>query len=524
VRSHRNAAWAALTILIVVLTYVWQLRTPLELQDDHRIIAPVITPHPHGVLGAWWVWVDTVHLDVVDAGRFRPVSQVFDAVGPLALGPDPLVWHIVLLAIAATVTLLLYYAGSTLWMSPAAGVVFALVTMLAPDPGPTTAWYRLGPKEGWEMVLLAGALAVMVFQAGKDDRRLEWSSFVLVMLAAYSKEPFVLLVPALFGVRVWLEARARQDGIGRTARRLWRVALAYAGVFAFGIAGILYVVRSAGTRSYGAQSLKLSLAEIGRIFLSDVFRAPSLAIWFVPPILAALVLLRRGEIRRPDLLGVVLFLAWVVPQYAIYATRGGFWDHYWLPCVVAFAAADAAAITFLIREPRSLAFMLAVVAGLAWTANAIRIDALAVRNFSERARVQQGAVDVAVKNLTPASTLVLVGDYSVESERAGAFVDFVRYRGGRYRRALMFDSACTERCGFRDFANNEFVSSIDPGDVGVVAFLDHKPPKRPLGSWFAPENMRRVTVTADQLYLSLRKRAIVRETFSLDVAVRNQKS
>jgi hypothetical protein len=181
-----------MTLLIVVATYAAQIGAPLELQDDHRIIEPVITPHPHGVLGALQMWAEAIRVDVVEVGRFRLVNQIFDVIGPVALGPDPLVWHIVLLAIAAVVALLLYYAGSKAWSSPAAGVVFALVTMLAPDPGPTTAWYRPGPKEGWAMVLLAGALVVMVCQAGKEDRRLEWSSFVLVVLAAFSKEPFVL--------------------------------------------------------------------------------------------------------------------------------------------------------------------------------------------------------------------------------------------------------------------------------------------------------------------------------------------
>src|SRR5213075_599389 len=134
------------------------------------------------------------------------------------------------------------------------------------------------------------------------------------------------------GVRVWLEARARNAGIAATVRCLWSVAVAYAVVFAIGIAGILLVIRSAGTRSYGARNLG-SIAGIAHFLFRDALRAPSLAIGFVPVILALLVMWRRGDLHRFDGFGALLFFAWVVPQYAIHGARGGFWDHYWLPCV-----------------------------------------------------------------------------------------------------------------------------------------------------------------------------------------------
>lgn len=38
-----------------------------------------------------------------------------------------------------------------------------------------------------------------------------------------------------------------------------------------------------------------------------------------------------------------------------------------------------------------------------WTVNAVRIDAVAVRNHTEKARVQQEAVRIAVEHVTPES-------------------------------------------------------------------------------------------------------------------------
>ena len=73
------------TLAVVAATYLPQLGAPFELQDDHRIIAPLITPHPGGIAGAVGMWAATVRNDVNEVGRFRPVNQFFDVIGPLVL-------------------------------------------------------------------------------------------------------------------------------------------------------------------------------------------------------------------------------------------------------------------------------------------------------------------------------------------------------------------------------------------------------------------------------------------------------
>src|SRR5258708_32360831 len=124
------------------------------------------------------------------------------------------------------------------WRSESGGSALALVTMFAPEPGPTAACYRLGPKESWGMLFLTAALAVMVNHAGRRRAGLEALSFALVVLTALSKEPFVLLVPALFGVRLWLEARALDVSPAAALRALRGVAPAYTLLFAGGMAAV----------------------------------------------------------------------------------------------------------------------------------------------------------------------------------------------------------------------------------------------------------------------------------------------
>lgn len=394
--------WLAATLLAVALVYAPQLGTPFELQDDHRIVAPLVKPHS----GALSMYAAELRSDMEKVGRFRPVNQLFDVIGPVVFGPRPLLWHVVSLLLALSVAALLFHVGKTAFASPAAGAVLALVTLLAPDPGPTSTWYRLGPKEAWGMLFLSAALALIV------ARRHEVLTFVLVALAAYSKESFLLLVPAVVLLR----------GLRR------RSTLAYAALFAIGMIALLVAVKTAGAQSYGGQSLGMTPAGLLRVLVEDVRRAPALAVWFAPFLLAL-------RYQRPAAASVLLFLAWAGPQYALYATRGGFWDHYWLPCVVAFAAANAWGMSVLRGRLRVVALIVFAL----WTVNAMRVDITAVRNHRQKARVQQEAVRIAAENVRPDGDLVIVHDAATQSEIAPAFADFVRACGGRYRRLVLHD-------------------------------------------------------------------------------------
>jgi len=503
-----KAVWFAATIAIVFVTYVPQLGAPFELQDDHRIIAPRLKPHSDAIS----MYHAELRQDINAVGRFRPVNQIFDVLGPVVLGPRPLLWHGVSLILAVSVAALLFLTAWQVYRVPAAAAVFALIPLLAPDPGPTAAWYRLGPKEAWGMLFLAGALAMMV------SRRSEIGIFVLTALAAYSKESFVLLVPALFGVRLWQEAQTMP--LRAAVRRLRGVALAYALLFLVGLIGIAVALKGAGEASYGARSLARSPAGIAQVLLRDAVRAPALAAWFVPALLA-------WWVRRPGFLPIVVFAAWVGPQYALYATRGGFWDHYWLPCVVAFAAVNAWGIAILAREGRRVLFRIAMSIFIVWMLNAIRIDIAAVRNFKAKAEVQQEAVRVAAAGTVPDSTLIIVGDATVfAGEMAPAFADFVRFRGGRHRKAVWFDSRCQgERCALRELATNEIAPPIDRDDVSVVAWLDETAPSPlALGAWYDAAAFERKTIGGVREYLSLRKRGWAKIPFDLRVDVRKRAS
>jgi hypothetical protein len=201
----------------------------------------------------------------------------------------------------------------------------------------------------------------------------------------------------------------------------------------------------------------------------------------------------------------------------LYATRGGLWDHYWLPCVVAFAAVNAAGVAILARESRLL-YRVALAFVAIWAINAFRIDVLAVVNFNEKARVQQKAVGIAAAHVTPDTDLVVVADEHTQSELAFSFADFVEARGGRFRRAVTYDPRCAEvPCELRDLRTGALVPSGIPDQRGVIVHLDEEGPGRRSAPGFEAHQ-----VTGERVYLSLRQAKWVRIPFGLAVEVRKR--
>src|SRR5688572_2234393 len=106
-QDRRTTIWLVATLAVVCATYAPQLGAPLELQDDHRITAPLIKPYAQN---AWTWWVAEIRTDLAVVGRFRPVNQIFDVFGPHLMGPNALLWHLLSLALAVAVAALLFFA------------------------------------------------------------------------------------------------------------------------------------------------------------------------------------------------------------------------------------------------------------------------------------------------------------------------------------------------------------------------------------------------------------------------------
>ena len=446
-----GVAAGALTVAIVVSIFGLQIGAPFELQDDHRIVtgaerAASAGGGLAGFLDACVLWWDTVvREDPSEVGRFRPVSQIGDVVVVSILGRDPLMWRLVLLAVAGLTTGLLFRLGLLAYSSRAAAMVFSLGVMLAPSPGPAAAWYRLGPKEWIGLLFLSGGL-LLLRRRSERPRLTRLAGLVLCALGGMTKESFAITLPAVAVAIVAFEAKDTGVKWGDALRRRAGSVLVLSTSTVVNVGLVGFALWSAGSTSYGARGIGDGVGKILASMREDALLVPGLSIWLIPAVIgSSLALARRDEPAARRLLATwICAVALCVPQSLLHAPRGGMWDHYWIPCIVGLAALNAAgiavAMTRSLRRSRwTISFVGAVCA--VWVVNAIRVDVTSVLNFRALAEGQQAAVFAMAKAASNEGAIVVAGEWQTEAERAWAVAAFLQGVYGRRESVLFFDTA-----------------------------------------------------------------------------------
>jgi hypothetical protein len=272
-------------------------------------------------------------------------------------------------------------------------------------------------------------------------------------------------------------------------------------------------VRSAGAQSYGGQSLAHSPGEFAVALWREAEGTPRLVLWFIPVLLALSVWPRPRPMGTAHIAAAGTVLLWCVPQYLLYATRGGFWDHYWMPCMLGLAGGTAGAVNVLRLSQRRGAYFSALIVLSLWGMNAARIDLTAVTNFVERARVQQRAVATTAAALKPNDQWAVAASSPSEIEISTAFMVFVA--AARTPRAvpLLFDVGDRQLHYVDGLARRG--SRVPMRNLALVVLL----PSHSLLKELAPLPLppRRVVLDGTQRYLSLRSLRLVRIPYQIHI-------
>lgn len=144
--------------------------------------------------------------------RFRPFYQLHRRIGTAVLGTNFTVWSIYfgILAVFTFFFLALFMNKSGFSISES--VFFALLTLLGEQ---AAIWWKLGANETLGMFLLSAALLCMVksIEADSDLKVYLYTSLyvLLMVLASWSKESFILMIPAVVFWRIVLTYRSQMD-------------------------------------------------------------------------------------------------------------------------------------------------------------------------------------------------------------------------------------------------------------------------------------------------------------------------
>src|SRR5258708_28749983 len=202
-------------VILFLLFFGATLAVGFELIDDHEILQPFL-PESQAAFQANFVQFVTDYVFEPGLGRWRPFYRGVRLVETWLLGPHPLPWRIVVWSMSIATLVLLYLALRRL------GISFAIAGFcllgIALYRGVTSIWYTLGPAELLGTLLTAAALYAMV-RASQRSRANRWDAamLILLVLAANTKESFILTIPAFLLMRWALQCYYQQQS--------WRQAL-----------------------------------------------------------------------------------------------------------------------------------------------------------------------------------------------------------------------------------------------------------------------------------------------------------
>lgn len=170
-------------------------------------------------------------------GRFVPAFLTYKLVAVKLFGTQLALWTASGLLIGALGAFLLYLSGRAMRLTVAEALYLSLITVLGEQ---SVIWWRLLQGEAIGMLFLALGIFGLARGAYAGRRRVVWDllAFGSIVLATLSKESFILTIPALCFLRVWLETESGR-GYAESLRRNLTLCAA---LLVVALAEILFIV------------------------------------------------------------------------------------------------------------------------------------------------------------------------------------------------------------------------------------------------------------------------------------------
>ena len=143
-----------------------------------------------------------IHNDLL-TGRFRPFYYIHRILQTRLLGINFAWWSLYTGMLGVFTTFFLFIFGRLINFSIREALLFSFLITLGPQ---SAVWWQLGPAETIGTFLLSGALVFAALSeiSGKYKNLYKFLFIFLVLIMSLSKESFILMIPAIALIKVWL--------------------------------------------------------------------------------------------------------------------------------------------------------------------------------------------------------------------------------------------------------------------------------------------------------------------------------
>ncbi|MBN1257107.1 MAG: hypothetical protein JXA52_05320 [Planctomycetes bacterium] len=271
--------------------------------------------------------------------RVRPFYPSYRIIKTALLGPHPFRWQIHDGAVAVLTSFFLYLFCRLIGLKLPEAIVFPLLTLLGPQ---ANIYFLLAPTEAEATFFLSLALLFMGLEihAGKRRTRYQILFILCLFLMILPKETFILMIPAVLLLRVWLTKEHLPEGKWREAIKKNLVTLGIMlGIFIFGIIYLRLTMLNVTTNVTSSFPFAF-LPQVA----TDFLKKSDLPILLVSLLLLVWIFLRKqgsaGDRRRiRSSLLPIMFLSGLIflPQLLAYTSFGKLIQfRYRLPAILAF--------------------------------------------------------------------------------------------------------------------------------------------------------------------------------------------
>jgi hypothetical protein len=286
--------------------------------------------------------------------RFRPFYQFHRRLVTAVLGTDFIAWSVYTGLLASLTTFFLFLFMRTTGFEVIESILFAALTLLGPQ---AAIWWKLGANETLGFFLFSIALYFMSRSVCALRRKNLYNAFFIffTLLASWSKESFILTIPALAAWKLALvyESDKQQrlengssllffSSIWLAVKKTW---LTLSLLLLICVVELVHIVSSVGTTGIqyaGYEGFSFS------IFFKTIAQSLNAVYGWIVFVLAVVITIgvirsrrsSRGEKQYQPLdallLPVILAGLIVVPQLVLYM-KSGIIERYLLPAVMGYA-------------------------------------------------------------------------------------------------------------------------------------------------------------------------------------------
>lgn len=321
---------AAGTILLLVFLFIslsGTMTSGFHFVDDHEVLTIDRELQSNSLLSVAEAWIRT---DIRGNARFRPVYIVHRIAETKVFGTNFKLWSLYNGLLFGLAILSFYLAVRNLKFSIWHSLVFIIAVFIGPQ---AAVLWRLGPGEGLAMTFLGLSFLFMSFSVGRPPGGMYNLLFIFfIVLASFTKESFLLAVPAVLFLKVSIEARNGQIGFFRAAMR--NVSLVIP-LIVMG-AGLAYIFLFVGT-GYASEGQGLggmtrnvihSILVLGKVFLYPLILTLALFIYKIID--------KKGRNLKPAIEAFVFMILIVFPSILLYSSTG-LEERYLLPSTIGLA-------------------------------------------------------------------------------------------------------------------------------------------------------------------------------------------